>query len=72
MLKILQCLLDGVVSETGVRIQVRRRGDTIWRDHCFAASNPESVQSALQATVGLFPDTDVRAVDRYGRMVDYR
>lgn len=65
-------MFDGAAQETSARIQVRRQGDMIWRDHCFVSGNPESVRNALEAAGGAFPDASVRAVDQYGQLMDYR
>lgn len=58
--------------ESGVKIQIRRAGDTIWRDHSFVSANPESVQNGLHAAGLGYSGADVRAIDKSGRMVDFR
>lgn len=60
------------VTRGDVKIQIRRTGEVFWRDHAYVASNPESVQNALQSTSLAFEDADVRAIDRNGLVVDYR
>lgn len=52
-----------------VRIQTRYEGGP-WRDHCSVTNNPESVQGGLllAGSTGL----PVRAVDRFGRVVDFQ
>ncbi|OJY14096.1 MAG: hypothetical protein BGP05_09415 [Rhizobiales bacterium 62-47] len=55
-----------------IKIQIRRREETIWRDYAFVSDNPDAVQSTLYAATRSADGVAVRAVDRSGRIVDFR
>jgi hypothetical protein len=76
---LLKGLIGGILSgfspsESGsdVKIQVRRSGETIWRDHSFVSDNPDAIQNGAHAASLSIDSVGVRAVDRSGRMDDFR
>lgn len=62
----------GTTNSSDVKIQIRQPNDGFWRDFSSVSSNTESVQSGVQLAASVYPDADVRAVDKEGGMVDFR
>ena len=68
-------MLEGAVRQSqssDFKIQIKRPSDAYWKDDGYVGSNPESVESCLQASSFVHPDAQFRVIDRSGRLVDYR
>jgi hypothetical protein len=69
-------VLEGAAQQSQARsdfkIQIRRPGDSFWRDDGYVSSNPEAIESSLRGASLAHPDAQFRVVDRSGRMVDFR
>lgn len=62
----------GAVDSSEVKIQIRRPNDGLWRDFSSVSSNNESVLNGVQLAASAYLDADVRAIDKEGRILDFK